>query len=83
MKRKRLVVFCLVLVGALFANAQTIQLTPLELGGDYVQHIGDKTVTVSKVPEWKRTAKPSHIYDSFLGLSYLKEYENWIKGDCS
>lgn len=51
MKRKRLVVFCLVLVGALFANAQTIQLTPLELGGSYVQHIGDKTVTVSKVPE--------------------------------
>ena len=74
----------LVLAGAFFANAQTIQLTPLELGGNYVQHIeGDKTITVSKVPEWKRTAKPSHIYYSFLTLSILKEHENWVKIEAS
>ena len=80
MKMKRLVALCLVLAGAFFANAQTIQLTPLELGGDYVQHInGDKTVTVSKVPEWRRTAKPSLIYNTCYSLSILKEYENWIK----
>ena len=80
---KRLFVSCLVAVCALFANAQTIQLTPMELGGSYVQHInGDNTITVSKVPEWKRTAK-SYIYDSFRGLSYLKEHENWVKIEAS
>ena len=78
MKMKRLVALCLVAVCALFANAQTIQLTPLELGGSYVQHIdGDKTITVSKVPEWKRTVKS---YANSLGfLEYIKENDNWVK----
>ena len=78
MKMKRLVALCLVAVCALFANAQTIQLTPMELGGSYVQHInGDKTITVSKVPEWKRTVKS---YANSLGLfEYLKENDNWVK----
>ena len=76
---KRLFVSCLVLLSAFFSNAQTIQLTPMELGGSYVQHIdGDKTITVSKVPEWKRTAKPSYFH-SFYTLSILKEHENWVK----
>ena len=76
---KRLFVSCLVLLSALLANAQTIQLTPMELGGSYVQHInGDNTITVSKVPEWKRTAKPN-IYHSFYTLSYLEEHKNWVK----
>ena len=80
MKMKRLLALCLVAVCALFANAQTIQLTPLELGGSYVQHInGDDTITVSKVPEWKRTAKPSYIYHSFYTLSYLEEHKNWVE----
>ena len=79
MKMKRLLALCLVAVCALFANAQTIQLTPLELGGSYVQHInGDKTITVSKVPEWKRTAKPSYFH-SFYNLSYLEEHKNWVE----
>ena len=75
---KRLLALCLVAVCALFANAQTIQLTPLELGGSYVQHIdGDKTITVSKVPEWKRTVKS---YANSLGfLEYIKENDNWVK----
>lgn len=78
MKMKRLLALCLVAVCALFANAQTIQLTPLELGGSYVQHIdGDKTITVSKVPEWKRTVKS---YANSLGfLEYIKENDNWVK----
>ena len=80
MKMKRLVALCLVAVCAFFANAQTIQLTPMELGGSYVQHInGDKTITVSKVPEWKRTAKPSYIFHSLYNLSYLEEHKNWVK----
>lgn len=84
MKMKRLVALCLVAVCALFANAQTIQLTPLELGGSYVQHIkGDDTITVSKVPEWKRTAKPSYIFYSFRSLSYLEEHKNWVKIEAS
>ena len=78
MKMKRLVALCLVAVGVFFVNAQTIQLTPLELGGSYVQHIdGDKTVTVSKVPEWKRTVKS---YAKPLGLlEFIKENGNWVK----
>ena len=80
MKMKRLVALFLVAVCAFFANAQTIQLTPMELGGSYVQHInGDKTITVSKVPEWKRTAKPSYIFHSLYNLSYLEEHKNWVK----
>ena len=76
---KRLFVSCLVLLSALLANAQTIQLTPMELGGNYVQHIeGDRTITVSKVPEWKRTAKPSSFH-SFYNLSYLEEHKNWVE----
>ena len=79
MKMKRLVALCLVLAGALIANAQTIQLTPLELGGDYVQHIdGDKTVTVSKVPEWTRTAKSFPWSLSSLSM-YVKKDSNWVK----
>ena len=78
MKMKRLLALCLVAVSALFANAQTIQLTPMELGGSYVQHInGDKTITVSKVPEWKRTVKS--YARSFELLEYLKENDNWVK----
>ena len=75
---KRLLALCLVTVCVLFANAQTIQLTPMELGGSYVQHIdGDKTITVSKVPEWKRTVKS---YANSLGfLEYIKENDNWVK----
>lgn len=78
MKMKRLLALCLVAVCVLFANAQTIQLTPMELGGSYVQHIdGDKTITVSKVPEWKRTVKS---YANSLGfLEYIKENDNWVK----
>ena len=79
MKMKRLVALCLVAVCALFANAQMIQLTPMELGGSYVQHIdGDKTIAVSKVPEWKRTAKP-YIYGGLQNLSTLKEHKNWVE----
>ena len=79
MKMKRLVALCLVLAGAFFANAQTIQLTPLELGGDYVQHInGDKTVTVSKVPEWTRSKKS--FPNSLSGLSmFVKKDSNWVE----
>ena len=75
---KRLFVSCLVLLSALLANAQTIQLTPMELGGSYVQHInGDNTITVSKVPEWKRTVKS---YANSLGfLESIKENDNWVK----
>ena len=80
MKMKRLLALCLVAVCAFFANAQTIQLTPMELGGSYVQHIdGDNTITVSKVPEWRRTAKPSKIYSTFRSLSYLEEHKNWVE----
>ena len=83
MKMKRLVALCLIAVCALFANAQTIQLTPLELGGSYVQHIdGDKTITVSKVPDWKRTAKPSYIPSGLASLSasfLVNENKNWLK----
>lgn len=79
MKMKRLLALCLVAVCAFFANAQTIQLTPLELGGNYVQHIeGDRTITVSKVPEWKHTAKSSYVRPiSFI--ENTKENENWVK----
>ena len=79
---KRLLALCLVAVCALFANAQTIQLTPLELGGSYVQHInGDNTITVSKVPDWKRTAKPGYVIEgiSFLSSSVVNENTNWLK----
>lgn len=73
----------LVLAGTLIANAQTIQLTPMELGGSYVQHIGDKTVTVSKVPEWKKIAKPvygnGHSLSSFMYSGFVKEDSNWVK----
>ena len=83
MKMKRLLALCLVLLCALFANAQTIQLTPMELGGSYVQHInGDNTITVSKVPDWKRTAKPSYIPSglaSLLSSSVVNENTNWLK----
>ena len=80
MKMKRLVALCLVLAGVFFANAQTIQLTPLELGGSYVQHInGDKTVTVSKVPDWKRTAKPSYIVYTLILFGIIEEGKNWIQ----
>ena len=87
MKMKRLVALCLVLAGALIANAQTIQLTPLELGGSYVQHIGDKTVTVSKVPEWKRTAKSKfsdgYSLSSLTFSLFVKENDNWVKIETS
>lgn len=79
---KRFVVVCFVLVGAFLANAQTIQLSPLKLGGSYIQHIRkDGTVTVSKVPEWKRTAKPSYrlgVHD-LSALGYIEEDSNWIE----
>ncbi len=76
---KRFVVLCFVLVGAFLSNAQTIQLSPLNLGGNYIQHIkGDETVTVSKVPEWKRTAKPYFVGSSLLLLEYIEEDRNWI-----
>ena len=83
MKMKRLVTLCFVAVCAFFANAQTIQLTPLELGGSYVQHIGDKTVTVSKVPDWKKTAKSKfsdgYSLSSFMYSGFVKEDSNWVK----
>lgn len=77
---KRFVVLCFVLVGAFLTNAQTIQLSPLNLGGTYIQHIkGDETVTVSKVPEWKRTAKSYFVGSSLLLLEYIEEDRNWIE----
>ena len=77
---KRFVVLCFVLVGALLANAQTIQLSSLNLGGSYIQHIDhDKTVTVSKVPEWKRTTKPDFISGRLFLFEYIREDNNWIE----
>ena len=59
MRMKKIIVLCFVLVGAFLASAQTIQLSPLNLDGNYIQHLDhDKTVTVSKVPKWYRTSKP-------------------------
>lgn len=77
---KRFVVLCFVLVSALLANAQTIQLSPLNLGGNYIQHIDhDKTVTVSKVPEWWRTSKPYFISKRFWNFAFITEDLNWIE----
>lgn len=79
---KRFVVVCFVLVGAFLANAQTIQLSPLKLGGSYIQHIrGDETLTVSKVPEWRRTAKSPYRLDVYdlSALGYIEKDSNWIE----
>lgn len=79
---KRFIVVCFMLVGAFLANAQTIQLSPLKLGGNYIQHIGgDETLTVSKVPGWRRTSKPPYrlsVYDLSM-LRYIEEDSNWIE----
>ena len=77
---KRFVVVCFVLVGAFLASTQTIQLSPLKLGGNYIQHIDhDKTVTVSKVPEWKRSSKPYFGGSDLSLLGYIEEDRNWIE----
>ena len=80
MRMKKIIVLCFVLVGAFLASAQTIQLSPLNLDGNYIQHLDhDKTVTVSKVPKWYRTSKP---WDGGHGLwmfKYITEDYNWIK----
>lgn len=77
---KRFVMLCVVLVSAFLANAQTIQLSPLKLGGSYIQHIkGDKTVTVSKIPEWKRSAKPYLGGNGLWSFEYIEEDRNWIE----
>lgn len=80
MRMKKIIVLCFVLVGALLANAQMIQLSSLNLDGNYIQHLDhDKTVTVSKVPKWYRTSKP---WDGGQGLwlfKYITEDYNWIK----
>ena len=79
MRMKKIIVLCFVLVGAFLANAQTIQLSPLNLDGDYIQHIDKgKTVPVSKVPKWYRTAKP-WISKSLWTFEYINENDNWIE----
>ena len=79
MRMKKIIVLCFVLVGTFLASAQTIQLSPLNLDGNYIQHLGhDKTVTVSKVPKWYRTAKP-WISKSLLTFNYIEENNNWIE----
>ena len=78
---KKIIVLCFVLVGAFLASAQTIQLSPLNLDGDYIQHIDKgKTVPVSKVPEWRRTAKPwPWISKGLWGFEHIEENDNWIE----
>lgn len=77
---KKIIVLCFVLVGAFLASAQTIQLSPLNLDGNYIQHLDhDKTVTVSKVPKWYRTSKPWIGINGLWGFEYIKENDNWIK----
>ena len=75
---KKLIAVCLAFAGARFANAQTIQLTPLDFGDTYEQHIdGERTISVSKIPEWSRTEKTSTWWLS--SLSHTTENSNWIK----